>query len=74
MERVLLTPEDAAQALSVGRTRVYELIATGALRSVKVGRSRRIPRDAIHEFVTHLDDTSAPENETTQQEDHETMA
>jgi hypothetical protein len=38
--RVLLTPEDAAEALSIGRTRVYERIRTGALGSVTIGSSR----------------------------------
>ncbi len=55
MNPVLLTVEDAAQALALGRTKVYELVETGELRSVKIGRSRRIPVQALDEFVrTHL--------------------
>lgn len=51
MNPVLLTVEDAAQALALGRTKVYELVESGALRSVKIGRSRRIPVQALGEFV-----------------------
>jgi excisionase family DNA binding protein len=49
--RLLLTPAEAARALSIGRTRVYELMASGQLRSVKIGRSRRIPVAALASFI-----------------------
>ena len=52
--RVLLRPEEVATALGIGRTAVFELIRTGALRSVKIGKSRRIPTDAVHEYVAGL--------------------
>ena len=45
MDKLLLRPEETAEALAVGRDRIYELIGSGRLRSVKLGRSRRIPRD-----------------------------
>lgn len=59
MTTVLLTVEDAAQALALGRTKIYELLETGTLRSVKIGRARRIPVDALHEFVRAIDAGSA---------------
>jgi excisionase family DNA binding protein len=37
MDRLLLTPVEAARALGIGRTKVYELMAGGTLRSVKMG-------------------------------------
>jgi len=52
---VLLTVEDAAQALALGRTKIYELLDAGKLRSIKIGRARRIPVDALHEFVRTAD-------------------
>ena len=55
MTTVLLTVEDAAQALALGRTKIYELLDAGTLRSVKIGRARRIPVDALHEFVRTID-------------------
>ena len=61
MNKVLLTAEEAADALSIGRTKLYELLAAGLLRSVQIGKSRRIPVSAIHEFVDRL----APKGEET---------
>ena len=52
--KLLLTPEEAAERLSVGRTKVYELVATGQLRSVKIGASRRIPAEALPELIEGL--------------------
>jgi excisionase family DNA binding protein len=53
-EKVLLTPEETAETLSIGRTKVYELLALGVLRSVQIGKSRRIPVAAVHELVDRL--------------------
>lgn len=52
--RLLLRPEDAAYMLSLSRTTVYGLLRSGALRSVKVGGLRRIPVDALEEFIVRL--------------------
>jgi excisionase family DNA binding protein len=52
--KLLLTPEEAAVMLSVGRTRVYELIANGELAAVRIGRSRRIPVLVVEGFVRQL--------------------
>jgi excisionase family DNA binding protein len=48
---VLLTIPDAARMLSLGRTKVYELIGTDPLEVVRVGRSVRVPVDAVHSYV-----------------------
>lgn len=53
-QMLLLTPERAADQLDVGRTTVYSLIASGELDSVKIGRSRRIPADALVAYVERL--------------------
>jgi excisionase family DNA binding protein len=55
MDKVLLTPEETAETLSIGRTKVYELLARGLLRSVQIGKSRRIPVAAITDLVAQLD-------------------
>jgi excisionase family DNA binding protein len=52
--RLLLRPEEVAKALAIGRTGVFELIRTGELRSVKIGKSRRIPAEAVVEYVAGL--------------------
>jgi excisionase family DNA binding protein len=48
---LLLTPEAAARELSLGRTTIYELVATGKLRSVRIGRARRIAFAELERFV-----------------------
>lgn len=54
METLLYRVEDAVKILNVGRSAVYDLIRSGALKSVKIGGSRRIPRAALEEYVTFL--------------------
>ena len=58
-DQLLLTPERAAERLDVGRTTIYELIATGKLRSVKINRSRRIPTADLEDYVRQLRDGSS---------------
>jgi len=57
--RLLLRPEEAARVLGLGRTKVYDLMRSGALRSVKVGNSRRVSMAALAEFVDQLDQAGA---------------
>jgi excisionase family DNA binding protein len=56
MEKLLLTPEEAADALSIGRSKLYTLIATGDVASVRIGASRRIPWSALVAYVERLAD------------------
>lgn len=51
---LLLTVEEAARRLRLGRTLVYRLIASGELESVKVGRLRRIPADCLPAYIATL--------------------
>lgn len=52
--RVLLTPEQVAAALNIGRTNTYALIKAGELRSLLIGRLRRIPLDEVEAYVSRL--------------------
>lgn len=54
-DSALLKIEEASEWLGVGRSRVFELIGSGELRSIKVGRSRRITAGALRAFVGHLE-------------------
>jgi excisionase family DNA binding protein len=54
MEKLLLSPAEAAAHLSIGRSKVYELMRLGELRSVKIGASRRIPQAALADFIAAL--------------------
>lgn len=44
MDQLLLTPEHAAELLAVGRTKIEELLRTGALESVRIGAAGASPR------------------------------
>jgi excisionase family DNA binding protein len=50
-QRLLLTVSEAAQQLGIGRSLLYELLAEGQLESIHVGRLRRIPIDALADFI-----------------------
>jgi len=51
---VLLSVEEAARALGIGRTKTFALVGTGELRSVTIGRRRLIPVVALREFEARL--------------------
>ncbi|MFE2423625.1 hypothetical protein [Streptomyces hokutonensis] len=51
---VLLKVEEAAHRLRIGRTKCFALISSGALESVMIDGLRRVPVDAIPEYVTRL--------------------
>lgn len=48
----LLTVPDVMARLKVGRTKVYDLIRTRRLVSIKVDGCRRIPADAVRDYIT----------------------
>ena len=49
--QLLLTVREVAERLGCGRTFVYELISTGELETVKLGRLRRVPVAAVDALV-----------------------
>jgi excisionase family DNA binding protein len=51
---LMLTVEEAARRLRLGRTLVYQLISSGELESVTVGRLRRVPAECLAEYVAAL--------------------
>ncbi|MEU9159044.1 helix-turn-helix domain-containing protein [Streptomyces sp. NPDC048424] len=51
---VLCTVKDAVALLRLGRSTVYELMASGELPFIKLGRARRIKRADIDAFVAQL--------------------
>jgi excisionase family DNA binding protein len=58
MEKLLLTAEEAAEVLGIGRSKVYELMASGVLASVKIGSCRRVPAAALRAYVNSLATTA----------------
>lgn len=52
--RVLLTVEEAAERLGMGKTKTYSFVMSGELESVRIGRLRRVHVDAIAAFAARL--------------------
>lgn len=48
-----LRVEELIPVLSVGRNTAYELVRSGQIRSIRIGRQLRIPKDAVLDFLTH---------------------
>jgi len=59
MEKLLVSPEEAAECLGVGRSTVYDLMRARVLPSVKIGRARRIPVQALREYVEQIGSDAA---------------
>ncbi len=54
MSRILLTVPEAAEALAISRSKLYELIAARLIRTVRIDGSRRVPVEALQTYVAHL--------------------
>ena len=55
METILLKIPEVMERLGCGHTKVYELMSSGELRSVRYGGCRRVPSDDLDRFVAGLD-------------------
>jgi excisionase family DNA binding protein len=54
MTRLLLTVPEAAEALAISRSKLYELFAAGLVRSLRIDGSRRVPVEALETYVATL--------------------
>jgi excisionase family DNA binding protein len=59
VDKLLLTAEETAQVLGIGRTKVYELVAAGRIASVKIDACRGIPAEAVRAYVLALSGDAA---------------
>lgn len=50
-ERLLLRPLEVANSIGIGRSKVYELLASGELPSIRIGGSVRVPLDALRAWI-----------------------
>ena len=48
---LVLRVEDLMPILGIGRNTAYELVRCGKIRSIRIGRQLRVPRDAVAEFL-----------------------
>lgn len=58
--RLAYSVEEAAELLGIGRTFMFQLIATGEIDSFKIGKRRKIARDAIDAYIERLRAQQAP--------------
>jgi excisionase family DNA binding protein len=61
--RIMLTVEEAAESIGIGRTTMFALIKSGDVQSVLIGRLRRVPQSALDDYLTRL---SAEQSSTMQ--------
>ncbi|WP_433351694.1 helix-turn-helix domain-containing protein [Microtetraspora malaysiensis] len=54
MATLLLTVPEAADALAISRSKLYQLIASGAVSSIRIDGSRRVPVASLHDFIARL--------------------
>ena len=59
MERLLLKPSEVTQVLGIGRSLVYELIASGDMPSIRIGRCIRIPSEALEKWIKDRQEQAA---------------
>ena len=57
-QKSLLTVAEVKEKLSLGITKIFQLIASGELKSIQIGKSRRIPVMALEEFIDSLCEAS----------------
>ena len=55
MEKLLVSITEAAKALSLGRTSIYELMRSGQLDTRKMGRRRLITAESLRRLVEEQD-------------------
>lgn len=54
VEPLLLTVDQAALMLSIGRTTMYDLIGSGTIASVHIGKCRRVTLEALEQYIAGL--------------------
>lgn len=59
MAKILLTVPEAAAALAISRSKLYELLTAGCIRSVRIDGSRRVPVEALEAYIAGLLDQEA---------------
>lgn len=51
MEQLLLKPMDVAHVLGISKSKVYELLSTGELPSIRIGKSIRVSTEDLRKWV-----------------------
>ena len=48
---LVLRVEDLMPIMDIGRNTAYELVRSGHIRCIRIGRKLRIPREALEDFL-----------------------
>lgn len=59
-DRLLLTVVEAARRLEISRSLLYELMAKDEIQSIRVGRLRRVPAEALSDYISRQQVASRP--------------
>jgi len=59
VEPLLLRADEAAVVLGIGRTKVFELLASGELPAIRIGRCVRVPKDRLEKWIDEQTDSQA---------------
>lgn len=51
MHQEVYTVQELAELLHIGRNAAYDLVKSGKIRSIRIGKSIRIPRSALEKFL-----------------------
>ena len=51
MEKILLKVHEAGEMLGLGRSKIYEMIAAGEIKTIRVGRAVRVPVASLREWA-----------------------
>lgn len=54
VEPICVRINDAARMIGIGRTKLYELISSGELETIKIGKATRVTAASLHELVRRL--------------------
>ncbi|MFO1043948.1 MAG: helix-turn-helix domain-containing protein [Planctomycetaceae bacterium] len=54
IDQRLVKVSEAAEILSIGKTKIYELLAQGRLKRVRIDNAVRIPFDSLKEFLAEV--------------------
>jgi excisionase family DNA binding protein len=57
--KLLLTVPEAAEALGISRSKLYQLISAGVVRSVRIDGSRRVPVESLTAYIKQLMEEAA---------------
>lgn len=55
MEPLLLSVDEAAKALSIGKTKLYSELSLGKIEAAKLGKRTLISRESLRQYLENLD-------------------